>query len=276
MLGAEESWVDDPRDAWWRSRRSGCRYEYLHTSSFLTQAHDLHRLRWMLADPGDPAVTNEVVGFLDDARRARSRSSAPQLVALTDALAKADARTQSLATDRGRASCRRRQRRSRVRRARISRRSSASCPMARSRRTGATCAARWRRTSRSARRRRSRISTQLRERLFAKWRARFVEVGSAANQKAIAPRCRGARRDALRAHERDAATEPRSQLLSERVAERDRQGADVRRAGRAVDVERRVPEPRAVDVLRATPATTRCSTTSRRTSTPATARTRSS
>src|SRR5262249_36352192 len=49
MLGAEEAWVDDPRDAWWQQKELA----YVHTRSFLTQAHDLHRLRWMLADPRD-------------------------------------------------------------------------------------------------------------------------------------------------------------------------------------------------------------------------------
>ena len=61
MLGAEENWVSDPRDAWarqtWPLR--------LHTSSFLTQAHDLHRLRWMLEDPHDAKVTAEVGATLE-------------------------------------------------------------------------------------------------------------------------------------------------------------------------------------------------------------------
>jgi len=61
MQGAEESWVRDPHDAWWRQESP----LHLHTSSFLTRAHDLHRLRWMLLDPADRQVTAEVVGFLD-------------------------------------------------------------------------------------------------------------------------------------------------------------------------------------------------------------------
>jgi len=59
MLGAEEHWVDDPRDAWRRQSTLQA-----HTSSFLTQMHDLHRLRWMLLDPRDARVTAEAVGFL--------------------------------------------------------------------------------------------------------------------------------------------------------------------------------------------------------------------
>jgi len=60
MQGAEEAWVRDPHDAWWRQAYP----LYLHTSSFLTRAHDLHRLRWMLLDPSDAKVTAEVTGFL--------------------------------------------------------------------------------------------------------------------------------------------------------------------------------------------------------------------
>ena len=60
MQGAEEGWVRDPHDAWWRQAYP----LHLHTSSFLTRAHDLHRLRWMLLDPSDAKVTAEVVGFL--------------------------------------------------------------------------------------------------------------------------------------------------------------------------------------------------------------------
>jgi Zn-dependent M16 (insulinase) family peptidase len=57
MLGAEEGWVDDPRDAWWQQSYP----TYLHSSSFLTQMHDLHRIKWMLADPGDAKLRKEVV-----------------------------------------------------------------------------------------------------------------------------------------------------------------------------------------------------------------------
>jgi hypothetical protein len=60
MQGGEEGWVRDPHDAWWRQAFP----LHLHTSSFLTRAHDLHRLRWMLLDPGDAKITAEVGGFL--------------------------------------------------------------------------------------------------------------------------------------------------------------------------------------------------------------------
>ncbi|HUS30359.1 MAG TPA: hypothetical protein VMZ53_17745 [Kofleriaceae bacterium] len=82
MLGAEEGWVENPRDAW----RVGTAL-YGHTSSFLTRAHDLHRIRWMLADPGEAAATKEVVKFLGTLGGAKSLKR-DQLAALTDALAK--------------------------------------------------------------------------------------------------------------------------------------------------------------------------------------------
>jgi Zn-dependent M16 (insulinase) family peptidase len=59
MLGAEEGWVDDPRDAW--RHQSALQ---AHVSSFLTQMHDLHRIRWQLMDPGDAKVTAEAAKFL--------------------------------------------------------------------------------------------------------------------------------------------------------------------------------------------------------------------
>ncbi len=58
MLGAEEGWVNDPRDAW--RHQSALQ---AHTGSFLTQMHDLHRLRWQLLG-SDPKVTDEIVKFL--------------------------------------------------------------------------------------------------------------------------------------------------------------------------------------------------------------------
>ncbi len=92
MLGAEETWVSDPANAWWRGEDP----VYLHTSSFLTRSYDLHRLRWMLADPRDARVQAEVVKFLGllDTAKALPRA---QLVELTRALASGSpAKTASL------------------------------------------------------------------------------------------------------------------------------------------------------------------------------------
>jgi hypothetical protein len=80
MQGAEEGWVRDPHDAWWRQANP----LHLHTSSFLTRAHDLHRLRWMLLDPSDPKITAEVTGFLGElaAASALARKQLEQVVAV--------------------------------------------------------------------------------------------------------------------------------------------------------------------------------------------------
>jgi Zn-dependent M16 (insulinase) family peptidase len=60
MLGAEEGWVDDPHNAWWLQDRP----LHARTNAFLTQTHDLQRLRWQLLDPRDAKVTKEVTAFL--------------------------------------------------------------------------------------------------------------------------------------------------------------------------------------------------------------------
>ena len=86
MLGAEEGWVADPRDAWWKQGS----LEYLHTSSFLTREHDLHRLRWMLLDPRDAAAQRDAVKFLGELAGANKLSRA-DLSALAGALAHGDA-----------------------------------------------------------------------------------------------------------------------------------------------------------------------------------------
>jgi hypothetical protein len=82
MLGAEEGWVEDPRDAW----RHQDEPEYLHTSSFLTQAHDLHRLRWMLLDPQDAAASKQAAGFLAELAAAKSLTRT-DMIDLAQALA---------------------------------------------------------------------------------------------------------------------------------------------------------------------------------------------
>jgi hypothetical protein len=83
MQRAEEAWVRDPHDAWWRQAYP----LHLHTSSFLTRAHDLHRLRWMLLDPSDGKVTAEVVGFLGGLAAASRQGRAQLEQGLAAALA---------------------------------------------------------------------------------------------------------------------------------------------------------------------------------------------
>jgi Zn-dependent M16 (insulinase) family peptidase len=56
---AEENWVNDPADAYWRQDSP----LLLSISSFMTQAHNVHRLRWMLKDAGGDR--DAISAFLD-------------------------------------------------------------------------------------------------------------------------------------------------------------------------------------------------------------------
>ncbi len=82
MLGSEEGWVNDPRDAYRHQNALQA-----HTSSFLTQMHDLHRLRWQLLG-SDPKVSAEASKFL--AALAAEKGSRAQLGELAKALSKLD------------------------------------------------------------------------------------------------------------------------------------------------------------------------------------------
>ncbi|HYE79902.1 MAG TPA: hypothetical protein VEI97_18110, partial [bacterium] len=64
MQGPEEAWVNDPADAYWRQDNP----LLLATSSFLTRAHNVHRLRWMLKDAG--ADREAIAAFLEQLARA--------------------------------------------------------------------------------------------------------------------------------------------------------------------------------------------------------------
>jgi Zn-dependent M16 (insulinase) family peptidase len=58
--GPEESWVTDPADAYWRQDDP----LLLSTASFLTRAHHVQRLRWMLKDAGEGAEREAISAFL--------------------------------------------------------------------------------------------------------------------------------------------------------------------------------------------------------------------
>lgn len=58
--GPEESWVDDPANAYWKQRNP----VILYTNSFLTQSHAFHRLRWLLMDAGSQSSADEFAGFM--------------------------------------------------------------------------------------------------------------------------------------------------------------------------------------------------------------------
>ena len=82
MQGAEERWVNNPGVAY-RRQRSG---PFVHAASFLTAAHDAHRLGWMLRDPGAAAsreAAARAIEALAPAGRALPRA---RLAALSAAL----------------------------------------------------------------------------------------------------------------------------------------------------------------------------------------------
>lgn len=60
MQAPEESWVTNPADAY-RNQDSPL---YLSTFSFLTQTHNVQRLRWMLKSSGDPENSKAIDAFL--------------------------------------------------------------------------------------------------------------------------------------------------------------------------------------------------------------------
>ncbi len=70
MQGREEAWVNDPPAAY---RRQDNRL-LLATRSFLTQAHNAHRLRWLLKDAGTQKGRDAIAAFLDDLASAASAS----------------------------------------------------------------------------------------------------------------------------------------------------------------------------------------------------------
>ncbi|MBD3297174.1 MAG: hypothetical protein GF341_00830 [candidate division Zixibacteria bacterium] len=86
MRGSEESWVDEPANAYWRQNNplmmvSGC---------FLTQAHALHRLRWKLKEVSSPVAYEAFRGFMQDLSAAVDGASDEQLRTLLSALSGGD------------------------------------------------------------------------------------------------------------------------------------------------------------------------------------------
>jgi Zn-dependent M16 (insulinase) family peptidase len=57
--GSEESWVNDPANAYWRQDNP----LLLSVGAFMTQSHNVHRLRWLLKDAG--ADRDSIAAFLD-------------------------------------------------------------------------------------------------------------------------------------------------------------------------------------------------------------------
>jgi len=62
MKGSEESWVNDPADAYYKQFRP----VFLATGSFLTQEHHAFRLRWMLKDTSEIVGGGALATFMND------------------------------------------------------------------------------------------------------------------------------------------------------------------------------------------------------------------
>jgi Zn-dependent M16 (insulinase) family peptidase len=82
MQGSEESWVNDPAVAYRRQDSP----LILTTSSFLTRAHNVHRLRWMLKDAGTDASREAISGFLKKLGDASANAKREDLKALLAAI----------------------------------------------------------------------------------------------------------------------------------------------------------------------------------------------
>lgn len=82
MQGSEESWVNNPADAYWRQNNP----LLLTTASFLTQTHNTHRLRWMLKDAGNPETRQAIQAFLTTLATAGAKGTRAELKDLLAAL----------------------------------------------------------------------------------------------------------------------------------------------------------------------------------------------
>lgn len=82
MQGSEESWVNNPADAYWRQDNP----LLLTTSSFLTQTHNAHRLRWMLKDAGTTETREAISAFLNKLADAGAKGNRTELKALLAAI----------------------------------------------------------------------------------------------------------------------------------------------------------------------------------------------
>ncbi|MBC7929261.1 MAG: hypothetical protein H7Z38_01735, partial [Rubrivivax sp.] len=88
MQSSEENWVNDPADAYWRQDNP----LLLSTSSFLTQSHNVHRLRWLLKDAGENP--DAISAFLSNFDGAGAKGNREELKSLLAAMqVKADTKT---------------------------------------------------------------------------------------------------------------------------------------------------------------------------------------
>lgn len=78
MKGSEESWVQNPA----RAYRFQSNPLFLATSSFLTEAHFLQRIKWMLTFPADKSEERKLVSFLNMLREAGRQKDRNELASL--------------------------------------------------------------------------------------------------------------------------------------------------------------------------------------------------
>lgn len=82
MQGSEESWVNDPSNAYRRQDNP----LYMTVGSFLTRSHNIHRLRWRLKDSGTGASRNSISEFLKNLAEAGNGAKREDLKALLSAI----------------------------------------------------------------------------------------------------------------------------------------------------------------------------------------------
>jgi Zn-dependent M16 (insulinase) family peptidase len=80
--GPEETWVNDPANAYWRQDNP----LLLSVSSFLTQSHNVHRLRWLLKDAGEGDQRLLISNFLSNLALAGAKGNRVELKAFLGAL----------------------------------------------------------------------------------------------------------------------------------------------------------------------------------------------
>ncbi len=92
MRGSEESWVNEPMYAYWRQHN----LLFLSARCFLTQAHLVHRIRWMLKSAGDQdqfIFFEKFMGLLSDDLAQGNRE---QVQSILKSLASTDNKTEPM------------------------------------------------------------------------------------------------------------------------------------------------------------------------------------
>jgi Zn-dependent M16 (insulinase) family peptidase len=82
MQSAEENWVNDPADAFWRQDNP----LLLTSSSFLTRSHNVHRLRWMLKEAGSESDRQAISTFLSNLAGVGAKAKRDELRILLGAI----------------------------------------------------------------------------------------------------------------------------------------------------------------------------------------------